>query len=142
MGRIPGQERAAADLPIDRDLGLLGGFSQNVVLRISQLCAQMSFGLALLNFRDIFGWAPSRNAVLRMIDYTGEAAKCFLEQVQAPENEGEILVIEMDAKGTPHMSSKELERRKKPHQEKPSNQRKQKQKARCKCNICKLVSRR
>lgn len=130
VGRIPGQERAAADLPIDRDLGLLGGFSQNVVLRISQLCAQMSFGLALLNFRDIFGWAPSRNAVLRMIDYTGEAAKCFLEQVQAPENEGEILVIEMDAKGTPHMSSKELERRKKPHQEKPSNQRKQKQKAR------------
>ena len=80
VGRIPGQERAAADLPINRDLGLLGGFSQNVVLRISQLCAQMSFGLALLNFRDIFGWAPSRNAVLRMIDYTGEAAKCFLDE--------------------------------------------------------------
>ena len=112
IGKIPGQKRLAADLPIDRELGLVSSFSTNVILHLSKLCAQMAFAVALQNFREVFEWAPSRNAVLRMVDHTGEQAKLFLEQAPAPKDDGEILVIQVDAKGTPHLSEQELKKRK------------------------------
>ena len=130
VGRIPGKKRLAADFPIDRELGLVGSFSQGFMSTIGKLCAQMSFSLALAQFKDTFEWVPARNTVLRVVDYVGGAAKSFLSQVKAPENDGEILVIEVDGKGTPHLSSQELERRKKPYKERPGNQRAQKQKRR------------
>jgi hypothetical protein len=129
-GRIPGKSRAKGDLLIDRELGLRSGFSTNVILNISKLCAQMSFAAAMQNFREVFGWAPATNAVLRMIDYTGKEAQNFLDQAPAPENDGEILVIQVDAKGTPHLSENELKKRKKRHSYRTGTKRKQRKMAR------------
>lgn len=130
VGRIPGNKRLAADTPIDRELGLAGSFSQGFMSNITKLCAQMSFSLALAQFKDTYEWAPARNTVLRIVDYVGGAAKDFLSQLPAPENDGEILVLEADGKGIPHLFPRELERRKQPHRAKSGAQRAEKQKHR------------
>jgi hypothetical protein len=50
VGRLVGWRRKTVDLPVDRELGLQGGFSVGVVLEMGRLCAQMAFKWA----RDSF----------------------------------------------------------------------------------------
>lgn len=50
VGRLVGWSRRSVDLPVDRELGLHGGFSLGVVLEMGRLCAQMAFKWA----RDSF----------------------------------------------------------------------------------------
>jgi hypothetical protein len=111
VGRQVNARTAARDLPLDRELGLPAGFTQPVVALVSQLCAMMAFGQARRLFESILGWAPSPRAVLRMVDATGGQAKPFLDQAELPEDDGEVLVIEVDSKGAPAISSGEYARR-------------------------------
>lgn len=50
VGRRVKWRRRAADLPVDRELGLRGGFSVGVVLETVRLCAQMAFASARESF--------------------------------------------------------------------------------------------
>lgn len=102
---------AAADLPVDRELGLCTGFSLGVVVAISRLCAQMAFATARDNFRQVHEWAPSPRATMRMVDGTGEQARGFLEQAPAPEGDGDVLVALVDAGGAPMVDRQEYLRR-------------------------------
>ena len=104
----------AADLLVDRELGLCTGFSLGVVMAISRLCAQMAFGSARDNFREVYEWVPSPRAILRMVDGTGEKARGFLDQAPAPEDDGEVLVVLVDAGGAPMVNDQELKRRRMP----------------------------
>jgi hypothetical protein len=120
VGRRPSAPWAAADLPIDRELGMCGGFSLGVVLAMTRLCAQMAFGSARLNFNETYEWAPSPRATLRMVDALGAKARAFLEQAPAPEGDGEVLMVQVDARGAPMISELEHGRRSRPRQS-PSN---------------------
>lgn len=99
VGRVVGRARAAADLPLDRALGLCSGFSLGVVTALGKLCAQMAYAAARVQFKDTYDWAPSPRATLRMVDALGAEARGFLEQAPAPDEDGEILVIQVDGKG-------------------------------------------
>lgn len=120
---VIGDPRAACDHPLDRALGLAGGFTLSVVTALTRLCAQMAFGPAQALFRATFGWVPARRAVLRMVDATGDAAKPFLDQEPPPDGDGEALVITVDGKGAPAISSREYKRRARPHGSTKSNRR-------------------
>jgi len=50
-----------------------------------------------------------------MVDAVGERARAFLDQAPAPEDDGEVLVLEVDSKGAPTISSRERARRARPH---------------------------
>jgi hypothetical protein len=115
VGRLIGWRRAARDLPLDRELGLCGGFSLTVVAMLAQFCAQMAFAAARRTFRGVFEWCPSPRAVLRMVDGVGTEARPFLDQAAVPEEDGEVLVIQADGKGAPAISSQEYKRRAQPH---------------------------
>jgi hypothetical protein len=115
VGRRPEAPRAACDLPVDRELGLCAGFSLGVVAGMSRLCAQMAFANARQTFEDIYEWVPSPRAVLRMVDAAGAEARRFLEQAPPPEDDGQVLVIQVDGKGAPMISEAEYERRCQPH---------------------------
>jgi hypothetical protein len=115
VGRRVGWARLARDLPVNRELGLCSGFSLVVVLTLTKLCAQMAFAAARRTFRDVFEWSPSQRATLRMVDGVSAQARPFLEQAPAPDGDGEVLVIQVDGKGAPSISSKEYRRRAKPH---------------------------
>jgi hypothetical protein len=103
--------RAKADLPIDRELGLCGGFSLGTVVAVARLCAQLAFTNARANFNEYCEWAPSSRATLRMVDAVGAQARPFLEQATVPDDDGEVLVILVDARGAPMIGSTEYSRR-------------------------------
>jgi hypothetical protein len=111
VGRPEGRARAACDLPVDRELGLCAGFSLGVVLAITRLCAQMAFLPARETFRQAHEWMPSPRAVLRMVDTLGDHARPFLEQASGPDDDGEVLVIQVDGRGAPMISQAEHRRR-------------------------------
>lgn len=111
VARPMGAARGRCDLPIDRELGLCSGFSLGVVMATTRLCAQMAFASARRTFEQFCEWAPSPRAVLRMVDAVGDRARAFLEQAPAPEDDGEVLVLQVDAKGAPTISSRERARR-------------------------------
>lgn len=50
VGRLVKWRRRAVDLPVDRELGLGGGFSLGVMLETVRLCAQMAFDSARESF--------------------------------------------------------------------------------------------
>lgn len=115
VGRRVDQPRAAADLAVDRELGLAGGFSLGVMMAMTRLCAQMAFAGARETFRETYEWTPSPRATLRMVDTIGGAARAFLEQAPPPDDDGEILVVQVDGGGAPMISTAECRRRRRPH---------------------------
>jgi hypothetical protein len=114
VGRPVGKRRGRRDLPIDRELGVTGGFSLPVTLVLARFCAQMAFGMARATFESLFEWAPSSRTVLRIVDSVGKQAIDFLAQAAAPDDDGEVLVIQADGKGVPMISSAEDRRRRQP----------------------------
>jgi len=115
IGRLAGKLNRIEDLPVDREVGLTGGFSLSVIERIGRLSAQMSFNTALQMFKRVYGWAPCSRTQLRMVDALGQLARPFLEQCPAPDDDGEILIGQVDAGGSPTINSRELKRRKRKH---------------------------
>lgn len=123
VGRLDPMGREARDLPLDRELGLPGGFTLPVVLTVAKFCAHMAFAPARALLCGLLGWAPSARAVLRMVDAVGAEARPFLEQAVAPDDDGDVLVISVDGKGAPTISSREYGRRARPHTSRGPNQR-------------------
>jgi hypothetical protein len=111
IGRRVGQSTAQADLPVDRELGLCGGFSLGVVAPIARLCAMMAFSQARATFAMFHEWAPSSRATLRMVDAVGSDAKGFIDQAPPPKDDGDILVVQVDGRGAPMITRSEHERR-------------------------------
>jgi Transposase len=123
VGMCDGAPYAARDRPLLRELGLPAGFTMLVVTTMARLCAQMAFAPARDLCRHLFEWTPSSRAVLRMVDAVGERARGFLEQAPPPEGDGEVLVVMVDGKGAPAISSAEYARRARPHGTAGSNER-------------------
>lgn len=121
VGMREGDPYSARDWPLMRELGLPAGFTMLVVTTMARLCAQMAFAAARDLARHLFEWAPSSRAVLRMVDAVGERARGFLEQAPPPEGDGEVLVIMVDGKGAPAISSVEYARRARPHGKRRAN---------------------
>jgi hypothetical protein len=130
VGRLLADRRAAADLVVDRELGLCAGFSLGVVTGITRLVAQMAFQTARQTYREIYEWAPSPRAVLRMVDGVGARARRFLEQAAVPTDDGEVLVIQVDGRGAPMISAAEHARRRRPHPVSPESRRRQRRRRR------------
>lgn len=123
VGRRIDDARAERDLPAGRQLGLVGGFTRSVVMTMARLSAQMAFESARELWRHLFDWCPSPRAVLRMVDAVAKHARGFLEQAPAPTGDGEVLVISVDGKGAPAISSREYARRARPHARRGNNAR-------------------
>jgi len=111
IGRQVGKRDVRADLPVDRDLGLCGGFSLGVAVAIARLCAMMAFAQARTTFALFHEWTPSSRATLRLVDAVGSEAKAFIEQASAPDGDGDILVIQVDGRGAPMITTTEHARR-------------------------------
>ncbi len=115
IGRRVGWRRSTCDRPVDRVLGLCGGFSLSTVLSVTRLCAQLAFANARTTFAQFCEWSPSQRSTLRMVDTVGAEARPFLEAAPVPEDDGEIIVIQVDGGGAPHIDLAELRLRQRPH---------------------------
>ena len=115
MGRAIERRRGRRDMPMARELGLPGGFTLPLVALVAKFCALMAFSPTRGILRDLLGWAPAPRSVLRMVDMVGAEAKGFLEQAAVPEGDTDVLLITVDGKGAPTISSAEHAKRRQPH---------------------------
>src|SRR5690606_15734027 len=74
----------------------------------------LAFGNARRLFAEFHEWAPSPRATLRMVDAVGAEARGFLDAAAVPDNDGDVLVIQVDGRGAPMITATEAERRRKP----------------------------
>lgn len=107
IGRAVGM-RHRADLPVDRELGLCSAFGLGTVTTVVQLCALMAFASARALFAQFHGWAPSTRSTLRMVDAVGAQAKGFLDAAEVPDDDGTIIVIQVDRHRTSRFLSSKL----------------------------------
>jgi len=60
----------------------------------------------------MFLWlAPSSEALQHLVIGLGKDSVAYMEQAQAPTDDGEILIIEVDGKATPTATEDELQKR-------------------------------
>lgn len=114
-GRRVGRPRSRRDMPMARALGLPGGFTLPLVALVAKFCALMAFSPTRQILRDLLGWAPAPRSILRMVDTVGAEARGFLEQAAVPAGDTEVLLITVDGKGAPAISSAEHAKRRQPH---------------------------
>jgi hypothetical protein len=126
VGRDVARRRARRDLPMARALALPGGFTLPLVALVTKFCALMAFLPTRQTLRDLLGWAPAQRSVLRMVDTVGAEARGFLEQAPVPAGDTEVLLITVDGKGAPTISSAENAKRRRPHRKKTGGLRERK----------------
>ncbi len=101
--------------PLDAGIGLTGdGFSPLVMSLVTRLATRVSFSASVLLFRCFCGWAPSSDTIQQLVLGMGKDSVGYMDQAQAPSDDGDILVIEVDGKATPTATEAELKKRRKP----------------------------
>jgi hypothetical protein len=108
--------------PLDVVLGLTRDrLSPWVMQWVARLATRMSFKAAQLVCKAVLHWAPATETIEQVVLGMGRAAAPFMQQLQAPANDGDVLVIEVDGKCPPTATAAELAKRRgkrKPKQEK------------------------
>ncbi len=114
--RVHGQGPASLS-PADRSAGLADGrMSLGVHLLAAWLAAKMAFDEVGEVIRQFGEYAPSKRAILGIVDRVGSRATALLADMPAPTDDGEILVIQNDDKGAPMLGSEEHKKRCQPHE--------------------------
>src|SRR3989454_8554141 len=106
--------------PVDARIGLTGdGFTPLVMSLATRLATRVSFSASVLLFRCFYGWSPSSEAIQHLIMGMGKDSVAYMEHAQAPTDDGDILVIEVDGKATPTATEDELKKRRGKRHSKP-----------------------
>ena len=98
--------------PLDTVLGITrDGFSPLVIGLAAKLATRVSFGTAVILFRSFCRWSPSSESIEHLVLGIGRDASAYMEVVEPPQNDGEILIIQSDGKATPTATEQELSKR-------------------------------
>lgn len=104
--------RGGGFYPLDLSLGLTrDGFSLGVLSRAVQLASKMSFSVAARVMASFIGWAPATKSIERAVLGFGAHTAAWFEQAEAPDDDGDVLVIQFDSKATPTATASELRKR-------------------------------
>lgn len=98
--------------PLDAELGLLADrLSPNLLSIAVRLATRVSFSEA----RDLLAWflpvAPSTEVIESAVLGYGRHTQEWFEIAPAPEDDGDVLVIQIDSKGVPTATDEELRKR-------------------------------
>ncbi len=114
-------DESALVSPYDRKIGLAGGrMSLGVHLLVAYLVAKMAFDEALDTMKQFGGYAPAKRSALGIVDHLGPEAREFLNELPAPSDDGEYLVIQVDCGAAPMLTAAEHKKRCRPHQKRPT----------------------
>ena len=98
--------------PLDMMLGLTrDALSPFVIQFVCALATRMSFGATRLVCKMAIGWTPAQETIENAVLGMGRRAAPFVEQLKAPENDGDVLVILIDGKCAPTATDEELKKR-------------------------------
>jgi hypothetical protein len=104
--------------PLDAELGItVDGFSWRVIDLVTRLATRVSYKATQSIMRAMLGWSPSTEAIESLVIGLGRRAPAFMATQQSFDDDGEVLVIEVDGKAAPMATEAELEarRRKRKH---------------------------
>lgn len=107
--------------PLDAELGLTrDGFSPWVMSLACRLTAYLSYAKTTLVLKAFWGWSPSTETVEQWVLGISRQASAYMASAPPlPEEDGEVLVIEVDGKAVPTATEEELAKRRGPRQAKP-----------------------
>jgi hypothetical protein len=98
--------------PLDAELGLTNDrLSPWMMQWVARLATRMSFAASRLVCKAVLNWSPATETIEQVVLGLGRYAAAFVKQQQAPPNEGEVLIIEMDGKCPPTATAAELAKR-------------------------------
>lgn len=98
--------------PLDLSLGLTADrFSWNVLTQAVRLATELSYATARAVLSEFVPHAPSTEVIEQSMLGLGAHAQDWFRLQPAPEDDGEVLVTEIDAKGVPTATQRELRRR-------------------------------
>ncbi len=98
--------------PLDAVLGLTRDhLSPWVMHLVGRLATRMSFAAARLVCTAVLRWSPATETIEQVVLGLGRQAAPFMQQLAAPPNDGEVLVIEEDGKCPPMATEAELAKR-------------------------------
>ncbi len=90
---------------------------------VSQMCARLS---TLLSYEQVtaimlyfLSWSPSKTSVEKAVLGLGRYTGAWFEAAVPPEDDGEVLVIQIDSKATPTATEEELAKRRRRRGEEP-----------------------
>jgi hypothetical protein len=98
--------------PLDIVLGLTwDALSPWVMQWVAQLATRMSFKAAKMVCEAVLNWAPATETIEQVVLGMGRTAAPFMQQLKAPAEDGEVLIIEVDGKCPPTATAEELAKR-------------------------------
>ena len=98
--------------PLDVSLGLTADrFSWNVLAQAVRLATDLSYSTARSVLSEFVPNTPSTEVIEQCMLGMGAHAEAWFESQPAPEDDGEVLGVEIDAKGVPTATDSELKRR-------------------------------
>jgi len=104
--------RGGGYYPVDDALGLTAdGFSFGLLGRAVALATKMSFAAAATTIASFLGWTPSTKTIERATLGLGRHTGSWFEQVAPPEDDGDVLIVQLDSKATPTATEEELTKR-------------------------------
>jgi len=105
--------------PLDAALGITtDGFSFRVIDIATRLATRISYAASRRLMEAILGWAPSSEAIEHLVIGLGSRAEAFVSSTAAFDDDGEVLVIEVDGKAVPMATQAEMRGRRGPRQQK------------------------
>lgn len=101
--------------PLDVALGLTADRMSMTVLGLAaRLATMLSFARVHATLGWFLGAAPSTEVIENTVLGLGRRTSEWFERAPAPEDDGEVLIIQFDSKGAPTATETELERRRGP----------------------------
>ena len=101
--------------PLDVALGLTrDGFSPLIIGWFCRLATRVSFQVASELGGMFLGAAPPASAIEEWVLGLARPAYVYLSDGPLPENDGDVLVIEIDGKAVPTATDQEMQRRRQP----------------------------
>jgi len=98
--------------PLDLELGLPNdGFSMLLRSHAAKLATKMSYAQAVGVLFMFLQWAPCQKTVEEMVMGLGRHTQDWFKIQPPPQDDGEVLIIQIDSKGTPTATDEELKKR-------------------------------
>jgi len=98
--------------PLDVVLGLTRDrLSPWVMQWVARLATRMSFKASQMVCKAVLSWAPATETIERVVLGLGRHGAPFMEQLEPPSEDGDVLVIEVDGKCPPTATEAELAKR-------------------------------
>lgn len=98
--------------PLDIELGLpWDGFSMLVRSYAARLATKMSYAQCVTVLGTFLQWSPCQKTIEEMVLGLGKNTHHWFESAPAPENDGEVLIVQIDSKATPTATEDELKKR-------------------------------